>query len=918
MESLLVLLALAVLAIPVAIIVLIIGQSRLSSRVQGLEAQVGELKRAATGLPAAPPAPPEGEAPLASPLARPLAPPPAPPIVADAPQPAPDAPPVAAGAWLGAAVLADAETSPRAAPAGPVVLRRDRAVALGGWVQRNWIYVVSAASLALAGVFLVQYSMQHGILPPFARVIAAYLFGAVLIGAGEWLRRQKGDEGGDTAYLPSVFAGAGVVTLFAATIAAEQLYGLIDANLAFGLHMITGALAVGLGWFYGPLLVAVGLVGASAAPFLISASSGPTPLLYGYYALITATGLAVDAVRRWAFVSVLALVLGFAGGAAMMTAGAGQGTWVLFVLGMVALATVLPRLRLIPEHPGPSVLVAGLARGKAGWPEFPVRLAAGTVAVSTLALLMLREETALVGLVVLAGLALMTLALLIWAERAEGLADLALIPAGSLVLRLWLSAMSYAPRVADFRGQGIALRPPESAAPMTLTWIVVLAAAISAAFAFRALKGGPLALVHGLGAVLTAPVAVAVLEFGWQPATVLGGGFWALHPMVLAALMVALAQRFAATDGADHRRMAHATLSALSLIALSLFILTSATALTLALAALVVAAAWLDHRYTLREMGLFIQIAVAVIAWRLLIDPGIAWAMEAPIVWVLAAFVGAIGAEVVAFQRLKGKDRVMTSGVLERAAMALTAVLVNVLLTRWLRPDQAPFDVSYSASLNATPWLVLALTQAYRAGLTPVLRPLRWALSGLAALLAGGGLVLAVLPLNPLFAAVDSDHPAARVIGPYLLDTLALAYALPALILLAAAWRLTLPRWLTVGVLALGSALMALYLGLEIRRFWQGDWLGRPGVTQYELYSYTIAMMLVGAALLYQSIARRSAMLRRIATAVIALVIAKVFLIDAAGLSGLTRVFSFLGLGLSLAGLAWLNRWAGKAARPDP
>lgn len=49
--------------------------------------------------------------------------------------------------------------------------------------------------------------------------------------------------------------------------------------------------------------------------------------------------------------------------------------------------------------------------------------------------------------------------------------------------------------------------------------------------------------------------------------------------------------------------------------------------------------------------------------------------------------------------------------------------------------------------------------------------------------------------------------------------------------------------------------------------------------------------------------------------AVIAVTVAKVFLIDASGLTGLTRVFSFLGLGLSLAGLAWLNRWAGQVSR---
>jgi uncharacterized membrane protein len=148
-----------------------------------------------------------------------------------------------------------------------------------------------------------------------------------------------------------------------------------------------------------------------------------------------------------------------------------------------------------------------------------------------------------------------------------------------------------------------------------------------------------------------------------------------------------------------------------------------------------------------------------------------------------------------------------------------------------------------------------------------------------------------------------------------LIDTLFLAYAVPGLILLAA--RTVMPQIdprLRIGFLAVGAALMTLYAGLEIRRLWQGDWLGASTVVQGELYSYTLALMALGAALLYQAIRRRSDMLRRIAMGVIGLTVAKVFLIDAAGLTGLTRVFSFLGLGLSLAGLAWLNRWAGQAA----
>ncbi len=914
MDGLLVLLAGAVLAIPVCVVILLIGQSRLKQRMSGLEARVQELTRNLGAQGAGDPM----FAPPPTPLAE-TATPPAPDGIKDNwARSAPTAPGPMDQADVGASQAPEAPPiDTTAMPAGPIVMRVDRAAALGRWLQNNWIYVVSAASLALAGVFLVQYSVQHGLLPPYARVLIAYAFGGALVASAEWVRRRLGDgENSDTAYLPSVFAGAGLVTLFAATIAAQQLYGLIGPNPAFVLHMIVAALAVALGWFYGPLLVAVGLLGAFAAPFLVASGAGPTALLYGYYALIAVAGLAVDAVRRWAWVSVLALVLAYLGGGLMMAGGAGQGPWVAFLLSLPVFAIVLPRLRVTPDHPGPSTLMSLLSRGALGWPEFPVRLASGAVLATTLALVMIYSETALITLIVLAALTLLAVALLIWADRADGLADLALLPALALVIRLWFEANNYWPLATDFAAKAIALRAPGTSAPMTLTWVVAMAALVSACFALRALRGGPVALAHGLGAVLTAPLAVGVLELFWQPAGVIGDWAWALHPMALAAAMVALAARFARRDGADHRRMAHATLSALSLIALSLFLLTSATGLTLALATLIVAAAWLDQRFTLREMGLFIQIAVAVVSYRLLIDPGIDWAMDAPILPVIAAFAGCILAEVAAFVLLRDRGRVMTSGVLESAAMALAAILANVLLTRWLVPREslgAALDLNYAATLNAMPWLVLALTQAYRAGLGPNLRRLRIGLAAFAGLLAALGLLGSALPLNPLFAYYE-DGIGAKVIGPLVLDTLALSYAMPGLMLLIAALGLAFPRPLRLILLATGSALLALYAGLEIRRFWQGDWLGGPGVTQYELYSYTVALMLVGAVLLYRSIARRSPHLRRIAMGVIALVIAKVFLIDAAGLTGLTRVFSFLGLGLSLAGLAWLNRWAGQAS----
>ena len=85
-----------------------------------------------------------------------------------------------------------------------------------------------------------------------------------------------------------------------------------------------------------------------------------------------------------------------------------------------------------------------------------------------------------------------------------------------------------------------------------------------------------------------------------------------------------------------------------------------------------------------------------------------------------------------------------------------------------------------------------------------------------------------------------------------------------------------------------------------------------------ELYTYTVALMAVALALLALAVLKRSEGLRRIAMAGVALTVAKVFVIDMSGLAGLWRVAAFLGLGLSLAALAWINARIIKRMGCDP
>ena len=117
---------------------------------------------------------------------------------------------------------------------------------------------------------------------------------------------------------------------------------------------------------------------------------------------------------------------------------------------------------------------------------------------------------------------------------------------------------------------------------------------------------------------------------------------------------------------------------------------------------------------------------------------------------------------------------------------------------------------------------------------------------------------------------------------------------------------------------ATALALLGLWLGLTIRHFWRGAiGVELPGIEQRALYSYTVALLIIGAGLFYQSLARQSTILRMAGLVVIGLAVAKVFVLDIRGLGGLIRVFSLLFLGLALAGLAWLNRWAASRKNDD-
>ncbi|KIC36755.1 DUF2339 domain-containing protein [Leisingera sp. ANG-M7] len=818
-----------------------------------------------------------------------------------------------------------AADTPNAAQEAPraFVFQKTTFKNLSQWLRENWVLAAGAASLALAGIFMVQYGAEHGLLTPFWRVMAALGFGTALIAGGEVIRRRFGDEAaGSVQYLPSALAGAGLIALFSGILAARAMYGLLDPGPAFLALCLVSALALVLGWFYGPMLSALGIIGATAAPFLVGGQSDATWVLYYYFTLIAVVGLAVDTVKRWAWVSVLALFATLSASLLLFLTDAGELHFLIATLLIAGASIVIPERSLTPHHSGPSMLeMRRLVNGKRVYPEFTTRLSAAVTCAATASAILVvldaaKSEEVYLGI---SALIILLIATVIWMRQAPALFDHALVPGLATLAVPVIETTSFGPLFREFLDG--AQRPPETAAPATI-WILTAIGGFGSVLAFFRMQwadgtgkeGDNTPVFWALAAAVFAPIMMLVLEFLWQPAAVTGAYPWALSAIAMATMMTLLAERTARGRDIDQRalRVALFATAALTLIALAFFLLLAETALTLALAVMVLLTVLIDRKFDLPALGLFTQIGAAVVTYRLIIDPGVSWATDfelveeiwvagAPIAQVLLAYVGTLILLAGAWY-VSRSARPKTRLILESTFATIGAVFLSVMIIRMISEPGGSGHAEIG--LLAAVWAASMFNQLYR--MQSSSRFSHFVRGGLATAY-GLALLFFLLGLfgdaNPLFNSRE------LISGPPLLDSLAAAFLPLSGIFAVGAWKVAhFGRQVRTAFAISSSFLAAWYTALEIRRLWRGNDLTVSGITDPELYTYTLALLVTSTAILAIAFWRRSDTLRKIAMAGVVLTIAKVFLIDMSGLSGLIRVFSFMGLGLALVGLAWINR----------
>ena len=773
---------------------------------------------------------------------------------------------------------------------------------------------IGGIAFALGGLFLVKYSIDNNLLSPLVRVILGGLLGLGLLAGGDVVRKRPSFANGRR--IAQSLSGAGVAVLYLAIYAATSLYELISPALGFaGLAAIT-ATAIVLSLRYGKPIALLGLIFGFMTPALVPSSDPSALILFTYLLLLFAGAMVLIRQQSWWDL-------------ALPTLGASLGWALIWIFGAKfgdGLLTVGFFL----------IAVAGLAaffnqghspKVTSEWvPELDLRTAFGYLGVSGSTLIMVAAvKTSGHGLgewSLLAALTLGGIAIAYIDDRLYRFAP-------------WIS-------MAATIGLLFSWRPDEL---IIYSGILVGFALIYAGCGYRlfwradkALTWAGLAATAGLGFYLLAYFKLHLAPTSDEIAvhsTVLWGGIALALSAIAIASVRAIQVHFSAEAQKEHL-IAIFAVAATAFVSLTLVVVLDEKNLPLAFAAEVLAVAWISVRAEIKvlrpvtgivalvfagllvpQILLLVQLAAfSLIELKLPLQQTVPL-VEEPLIRLGLPAVFFVGAAI--FLRRKADDALVRG--LEIAAIALGTVMGYYFTRQVMNVDQNVLYVKAGFLERGILTNILFLYGLFCFWVGR--RFLRKAVSWSGAVLCGIALFrigyFDLFLYNPIWSHQE-------VTGWPFLNALILPFGLPIV------WNLLAARELSAldknGSVAYWaqflkpvSLLLAfVWITLIVRQAFQGSFLDSGTAENAEFYSYSVAWILLGIALLFSGIVKRDQTLRYASLGVMLLAICKVFLVDAAELEGLYRVFSFFGLGISLLGLSYVYTrfvFGGKEESPD-
>ncbi|BCH25887.1 DUF2339 domain-containing protein [Mesorhizobium sp. L-8-3] len=762
----------------------------------------------------------------------------------------------------------------------------------------RWAVWVGGLALALGGIFLVRYSIEAGIFGPGVRLTMAALFGLILVGGGEFIRRtgfRLPAEGLQSAYVPAILTAAGAFTLFGTVYAAHGIYGFIGPGSAFVLLGLIGVGTIAAALVHGQALGGVGLVGSYLTPLLVASEAPNHWALFGFLAIVLVASGVIARLRDWA---------------PLMTAAfAGSGLWSLLYLASFAETDLTILLFIGAVTLGVLVFIWLRGRAVASPHGFDIPSIAPAVFVGLTALALAVDPR----LSDVGGMAVATVLIagLLGVACYRRLAIPALFGAGAAAALAYAYVGLGGRFLVEFSSGSIAFEGT-SPAPFGATAVrygIMLALVFVAAGLWGAWRFAGAARIRAVAwAGWGVAVPLAVLAATWIAFGNLDQDYsFAGSALLLAAVLVAGAEWVARAErpplaGGPAVSVLLSGAGAATLLMFHMALGGGWTTLALGVVAAVPAYATRFRSYPVLGW-LSVATAVAVLG-RMAFDPTIVgeeFLGTTPVFNRLLPGYGvpALGAAYAAWQLARttnGRPRLAMEGFASLFAMLGVAMLVRHAMNGGVIDAGAPMLAEQSIyTLIAIGGGAILISLDLRSP-SPVFRY--------------GSLALGVLSVASIvlqhFANLNPVYTDESTGGIPIVNLLLLGYLLPCLATAALAWlaRGKRPHWY-VAMLAVVAAMLGFaYATLSVRRLFHGEFIGLwKGFTQLETYSYSALWLAMGVVLLAAGVRLGSQALRIASAGLVVIAVAKVFLLDMSELEGVLRALSFIGLGAVLIGI---------------
>jgi uncharacterized membrane protein len=757
---------------------------------------------------------------------------------------------------------------------------------------------VGGVALALGGIFLVRYTIQQGLIGPGVRIFLGALLALALVAVGEWSRRTEKLSALSvvpSAHIPATLTAAGTTVAYATVYAAYGLYGFLPPAAAFILLGVVALLTLGAALLHGPALAGLGVIGAYLAPMLVTSAEPDFWSLYIYIAVVNAAAFALARFRMWAWLAIAAIVLG-----ALWTLPGIQADTVTALGAHVFHA--LAGFALVATF-----LVCGLLYGPPAVPGAVDRLSTLALAVYLLAGAVLvlasrHDPSALTAFVVLT---VATVAIAWRTEAAAGAVPVAAVLA-ALVMAHWAVHMNVQGLLAPSGPTAPAIPEPErydygSHLILAAGWAVLFGAG---GFLAQGRSSRALAPMLWSATAVFAPLAMLIALY-YRIAQLDRSLPFAALALLVAAIFALATETLVKREPRPGLMAAGAMFATgtLGALALALTFALEKGWLTIALALMVPGIAWVVEQRPLPWLRWLAAIMVAVVVARVAYQPTIAGADlgTMPIFnWLLYGYGVPAAAFWTAGWLLRRRADDLPARIVDAGAILFTVLLAILEIRHYVTGGDIyrVRDGVVEAMLYVNVGLAMTIGLERVRGRTGSMVHNAGALL-VAALTLVAVIVVLLLAWGPRF----NDNP----VGGAFFNLILLSYGLPAVlaVTLALIARTTRPISYRVAATVTAVTLALFYLTLEVRRLFHGPILAGP-ISDAEQYAYSTVWLAFGIVLLAVGFYLRSQPARLPALAVIALTVAKVFIIDTASISGIYRALSVIGLGVVLLGIGWV------------